>query len=276
MRTPTLVLLLALLALPAAAGAGEGLLPLADNSFLIEEAYNQEAGVVQQIGTFTRDRASGAWAVSFTQEWPAPDQTHQLSYTLNYAEAGSGGGGQTFGDILLNYRYQAASDERVAFSPRLTAVIPGGTSANGAGYQGFGVQTNLPVSTRLSPWLVAHSNLGFTWIPSGKAGGESAEWLSWSAGQSFIVEPTARFNLMLEALFVSTERKVGGLTTKEDALLLSPGFRWGFDLPAETQVVVGLAVPMGVGPSAGERGIFAYLSVELPFWHPAPSEPDKD
>ncbi len=232
--------------------------------------------MVQQIGTFSRDRASGAWAASFTQEWPAPDQTHQLSYTLNYAEAGKGGGGQSFGDILLNYRYQAASEEHLAFSPRLTAVIPGGTSASGTGYQGFGVQTNLPVSTRLSPWLVAHANLGFTWIPSGKAGGETAEWLSWSAGQSFIIEPTPRFNIMLEALFVSTERKVGGLTTKEDALLLSPGFRWGFDLPAETQVVIGLAVPMGVGPSAGERALFAYLSVELPFWHPSTEAPGKD
>lgn len=268
--------LAAALASTALAEGGGGLIPLADNSFLIEEAYNQEGGVVQQIGTFTRDRASGAWVASFTQEWPAPDQTHQLSYTLNYGEAGAGGGGTTFGDILLNYRYQAASEEHLAFSPRLTAVIPGGTSAAGTGYRGFGVQTNLPVSTRLASWLVAHSNFGFTWVPAGKAGGQSAEWLSWAACQSFILEPTSRFNIMLEAQFVSTERKVGGVTSKEDALLLSPGVRWGFDLPAETQVVLGLAVPFGVGPSAGESALFAYISVELPFWHPSPADAGTD
>ena len=40
-----------------------------DNSFLIEEAYNQEEGVVQHINTFMRQR-HGDWLYTFTQEWP--------------------------------------------------------------------------------------------------------------------------------------------------------------------------------------------------------------
>ena len=56
--------------------------PIADNSFLIEEAYNQEAGVVQHISTFVRPDGGGAWAYSFTQEWPFPGMRHQLSYTI--------------------------------------------------------------------------------------------------------------------------------------------------------------------------------------------------
>src|SRR6185437_8242001 len=44
--------------------------PIADNSFLIEEAYNQEAGVVQHISTFSRPNGGGAWDYTFTQEWP--------------------------------------------------------------------------------------------------------------------------------------------------------------------------------------------------------------
>lgn len=255
----------------AAADSEAGLPPLADNSFLIEEAYNQEAGVVQNIFTFSRDRASGAWALSYTNEWPAPAQAHQLSYTVNYAGGGDAGS-SAFGDLLLNYRYQAAfEDGKLAFSPRLSAVVPTGAPSTASGYRGFGLQANLPVSTRLSSWLVAHSNLGYTWVPSGKAGTQAAEWRSWCMGQSFILEPHPRFNLMLEAVFTSTEQVTGGASTREDALFLSPGVRWGIDLPADVQVVLGLAVPLGVGPSDGERAVFAYLSVELPYWRPAAS-----
>ena len=41
-----------------------------DNSFLIEEAYNQEAGVVQHINTMFYDWKHDTWSYSFTQEWP--------------------------------------------------------------------------------------------------------------------------------------------------------------------------------------------------------------
>ena len=34
---------------------------IADNSFLVEEAYNQEAGVVQHVSTFSRPEGGGAW-----------------------------------------------------------------------------------------------------------------------------------------------------------------------------------------------------------------------
>src|SRR6185295_5432198 len=40
-----------------------------DNSFLVEEAFNQEAGTVQTIGTF-RLNAGHEWETSLTQEWP--------------------------------------------------------------------------------------------------------------------------------------------------------------------------------------------------------------
>lgn len=56
-----------------------------DNSFLVEEAYNQEAGVVQHIFNlgYGVDRLHGPddreWAFSFTQEWPVFSQTHQFS-----------------------------------------------------------------------------------------------------------------------------------------------------------------------------------------------------
>ncbi|HPS72404.1 MAG TPA: hypothetical protein PLM70_09135 [Bacteroidales bacterium] len=55
-----------------------------DNSFLLEEAYNQEAGVIQHISTFQYDLMR-SWNYSFTQEWPVPNQKHQLSFTAKCA-----------------------------------------------------------------------------------------------------------------------------------------------------------------------------------------------
>ncbi len=47
--------------------------------------------------------------------------------------------------------------------------------------------------------------------------------------------------------------------------MISPGVRWAYNLKNDLQIVPGVAVPLGVGASAGERGIFLYLSFEHPF-----------
>src|SRR5437667_1598099 len=82
-----------------------------DNSFLIEEAYNQEPGVVQHIfnASYSVDRRAGLndkiWNLTFTQEWPVFSQTHQFSYTIPYRFIETGGRSHNgVGDILLNYR----------------------------------------------------------------------------------------------------------------------------------------------------------------------------
>src|SRR4029078_4316463 len=83
---------------------------IADNSFLIEEAYNQEAGVVQHISTFSRPHGGGAWNYAFTQEWPLGGITKQLSYQLPMVTP-AGGSGAGIGDVALNYRYQLVARE---------------------------------------------------------------------------------------------------------------------------------------------------------------------
>jgi len=143
--------------------------PIQDNSFLIEEAYNQEFGVVQHINGFTRLWGSDDWAYSFTQEWPVPgDARHQFSYTLTRIHAGDfAGSGSGIGDVFLNYRYQLLGDgkAKVAFAPRLSLVCPTGDPAFGRGAGGFGFQTNLPVSVVLSKKWVTHWNAGATLVP---------------------------------------------------------------------------------------------------------------
>jgi hypothetical protein len=101
-------LLYGLWALAFSAAAAVAAEPLAkgiqDNSFLIEEAYNQEAGVVQHITNLRRQ--NGQWQFSFSQEWPVFSQTHQFSYSVPY----NFGSNRGVGDITLNYRYQAQTE----------------------------------------------------------------------------------------------------------------------------------------------------------------------
>src|SRR5438105_4336180 len=58
-----------------------------DNSFLMEEAYNQEKGIVQHINTFRTHRGSSDFDYSFTQEWPVGGLSNQLSYDLPVVRA---------------------------------------------------------------------------------------------------------------------------------------------------------------------------------------------
>ena len=232
--------------------AQQGPPPIADNSFLIEEAYNQEAGVVQHISAWHRSLRSAAWAYTFTQEWPVVVQRHQLSFTLPIERFGAGGATVTgLGDIAINYRYQLAGGGggAVAVAPRISLVTPTGSESKGLGSGAFGVQVNLPVSVTLAPQFVAHGNAGW----STTAGvdeyglGASVVWLT---------RPT--FNVLVEAVWSRVEG--GG-----EALVVNPGMRWAHNFASGLQIVPGLAVPIGVGPSRGERGAFLYLSFEHPF-----------
>src|SRR5690348_18415661 len=81
-RQAPLTLVVALLLAPATGAQEPAAAPrgIQDNSFLIEEAYNQDRGVVQHISTF--QRSGDAWTYSFTQEWPVGGIRNQLSYSL--------------------------------------------------------------------------------------------------------------------------------------------------------------------------------------------------
>lgn len=96
-----------------------------DNSFLIEEAYNQEDGVIQHIQSFQYMKGD-TWAYTFTQEWPVPTQQHQLSHTIPYLWLEDPESATGFGDVLLNYRYQAVLKGPIAFAPRLSLLLPTG------------------------------------------------------------------------------------------------------------------------------------------------------
>ena len=239
--------------------------PISDNSFLIEEAYNQERGVVQHISSFDRDRGSGDWSYSFTQEWPLGGQRNQLSYTVPVQ--GSGGTAR-LGDVALNYRYQLVGMESsVSLAPRLTVIAPTGSAKAGVGSGGVGLQLNIPLSVNVAPWLVTHWNAGATVTPSGRnAAGDHAMTTGVNLGASAIWRPLLAINVLVEAIWLQSRTVIGpGLTARAREAVISPGVRWAHNVRGGLQIVPGIAFPLGVGPSRGQNAVFLYLSFEHPF-----------
>ena len=42
--------------------------------------------------------------------------------------------------------------------------------------------------------------------------------------------------------------------------------RWAHNLKSGLQIVPGIAVPIGIGPSSGDTGVLLYLSFEHTLW----------
>lgn len=237
-----------------------------DNSFLVEEAYNQEAGVVQHIGTFQSRRGSSDFDLGFAQEWPVGSILHQLSYDIPFARIGSATG---IGDIGINYRYQLKGDgdAPIAIAPRITLLLPTGDWKRSRGNGGVGGEVAIAGSFVLSRLFTTHTNAGFAVIPSAKnVLGEEAGITELALGQSLILTPNSFIHPMLEAVY-SRGREVTGddRTSSTESFFVSPGVRAAFNFDSGLQVVPGLAVPLGIGPSSGERGVFFYLSFEHAF-----------
>jgi hypothetical protein len=242
-----------------------------DNSFLVEEAYNQEFGVVQHIQSFQRLWNRGDWAYTFTQEWPVdPSPRNQLSYTLTAFHSGDQPGtGGGFGDVILNYRYQAlgSGESTLAFSPRLSVLFPTGDASLGRGQGGAGLQTMLPMSLVLTKSLATHWNAGATFIPHARnSAGDRATTFGYNFGQSFAWLVRPRFNVLLETVFYRNQRVTANHRTVWNSdLFLNPGIRWAYNFHNGLQIVPGIAIPVGVGSSSGTRGVFLYLSFEHPY-----------
>jgi len=235
-----------------------------DNSFLVEEAFNQEAGIFQNIFGFQRN--GKAWDFAFTQEWPIRSQTHQFSYTLPYAGAP---GERGLGEVMINYRFQATLEDgrTPAFSPRLSLILP--TASSAATENGLGVQVNLPASKQFGN-VYFHANTGFTWFPRAEtqplsSNSPRASLVSPHVAGSAIYRVRQMFNLMVESV-LDFEESFGatGMKGREVTFTLSPGARGGWNI-GDHQLILGAAVPITWVASDSSAGILLYLSYELPF-----------
>jgi len=265
MMSRNLLLLLSLA--PALLAAQDQPAPgIQDNSFLIEEAYNQEAGIVQHISIFRSYRGTSDFDAAFTQEWPLGGIRHQFSYDVPFIRSARETG---IGDVSVNYRYQwiGSGLTQLAVSPRISVIFPTGDWKRGHGAGTTGVELSVPISHVISPLLTQHVNTGAAFSPSARnTSGERANALGIALGHSFVVTANPNFQLMLETVYNRTQEVTGESSTEwSDDLVISPGFRTALNFESGLQIVPGLAFPIGAGPSSGTRGVFVYLSFEHAF-----------
>jgi hypothetical protein len=250
-----------LLTLAASAWAQDQPFQILDNSFLVEEAFNQEPGIFQNIVTTRRDQ-DNAWETAFTQEWPLVSQAHQLSFTAAVLGANSANG---FGDLFLNYRWQAVveSETAPAFSPRLSLILPTGDASKDHGGGGPGWQVNLPFSKQLGSAYL-HWNAGFTHTPTAESGADEHNLFTPHVAISGIWRMRPMFNLMLESVVEFEHLVESGERRRETVFTVSPGFRtgWGAGIP---QTIVGLAIPITMFDGRSSAGVLGYFSYELAF-----------
>ena len=240
--------------------------PIQDNSFLVEEAYNQEDGVIQHI-SFFQLLSTGDWALTQTDEWPLRSLKNQFSITMaathngDYPRSGTG-----WGDTAINYRYQLIGngDAKYAVAPRLSLLIPTGNPAVDGGYGGVGLQMNLPISIQHNRHFVTHWNAGATWVPRAQDQfHQRANSLGANLGQSVVWLIKPRFNALVETMWSSSPQVVApGRTVPQYNLFISPGIRWAYNFSNGLQIVPGIGVPLGAGPSTGQAGVIFYLSFE--------------
>ena len=238
--------------------------PIQDNSFLLEEAYNQEAGVVQHISNLFFDGPISEWLYSLTDEWPLGGQRHQLSITIPVE--GQTGQRPALADIALNYRLQlvGSGDTRLAVTPRLTFLLPTGSPRVDGGT--FAWQAAIASSYVASSRFVLHTNVGMTLTPNAEtAAGSKGGLVDVLGGQSVVWLAAPRFNVLVEGVLTSVQRFTGSGTqrARETEGTISPGVRWSYDVGSSLQIVPGVAFPTWINRSgAGLRGLFLYLSFE--------------
>jgi hypothetical protein len=236
-----------------------------DNSFLIEEAYNQKPGEIQHVVTLQRQYRD--WYFAFSQEWALGSQAHQFGYSIPYSWLRSEGHRtRGFGDVTFSYRYQAMMETATtpAFAPSLTLIVPTGNRDKGLGDGSFGVEFTLPFSKIVSDRVTLHANAGVTHLFD--VHGHSPT--SYAVGGSGVYAITRDFNVLLEGLIEwSEEVNDARAIERETAFIISPGIRKAFNFPGDKQMVLGFATPITfVRDKRTDVGLFFYASFEHSIW----------
>ncbi|MBY0523699.1 MAG: hypothetical protein K2R98_09875 [Gemmataceae bacterium] len=255
-----------------------------DNAFLVEEAFNQEPGVVQHIFNWintwqrTPEGRERDFVWSYTMELPLGSQKHQFSFTtqfLTHFEKPLGGPAEQQGDIgdtFLNYRYQLLADDDFLWcAPRWALILPTGDERFGLGNGQLGYQVNLPIS-RYAGEFDYHFNAGFTVVPGVSAflpdGSRSPrqDLRAFNLGASVFWKPATYLNFFVEALWLRNEEiDDTGFRGGIHQVFVNPGFRYAVCQFDECEWVIGLAAPIGLTRASPDIGIFAYMSLEHAF-----------
>jgi hypothetical protein len=254
-----------------------------DNSFLVEEAYNQEKGQVQHILNWTqawnRTRLSRTrdFALTYSMELPLGSQTHQFSFITLFTsgfekiigEPATNQGG--VGDSVLSYRYQLLADDDFLWcAPRLSLIVPTGDERFGLGNGQLGYQFGLPIS-RYGDQFDFHFDAGFAIVPNvsvflnrGKSNPQDLR--SYSLGGSVYWKPQTNLHFFLELLGLRfDEIDDTGVRVPMTQVFVNPGVRYAICQFEDVEWVIGVAFPIGLTRDTPDIGVFAYMSVEHAF-----------
>ena len=260
-----------------------------DNAILVEEASNQEPGIVQHIFTWSNfwDRAGLAhtrdFAMAYTMELPLGSQKHQFSFTSQFltsfqdSDLGFTSQQGDVGDTLLNYRYQLLADDDFLWcSPRASLILPTGDKRLGTGNGEVGYQFNLPVS-RYGESFDFHFNAGFTYVPDVSVPidvivpfnfeilSPSHDLRAYNLGASVFWKPRVNLHFFVEAAALwGDEIDELGSRVSTTQVFINPGVRFAI-IQDPVEWVLGVAVPVGLTPDTPDIGVVAYMSIEHPF-----------
>jgi hypothetical protein len=248
------------------------------NSFIIEEAYNQEPGTVQHI--LSARRLGRDWDFDFRQEWGLFSPAHQFSFSVPYSRNVSSpavvpgprqpvsNSSTGIGDTSFSYRYQLLDETGMlpAIAPRISVIAPTGDDRRGFGTGATGTRFNLPISKVLGDLFAVHGNLGHTRYFDV----EGLETKSYHAGGSFIYAYSRNLNFMFEFLREWDQAVDAGALVRATRYTVSPGIRYSFDVKVENfgvgQLVLGFGAPMVFTSGAKDSyGAIFYASFEHAF-----------
>lgn len=240
-----------------------------DNSFLLEEAFNQEWGVFQFIQKYRTFKHTNGHEYTFENEIPITDKTHQFSYALGSSRP-DGINSSSMTDMILNYRWQPVNRDGFLLAERFGLIVPTGSVEKGTGNGVYGLEFMQAATMTLSERWMNHWNMGFKVLPNAEETGinKKRTLTNFSAGSSLIYLLSDSFNLMLEGLLDSGQTiNADGSKTTETSFFINPGMRFDLDLDwDDTQIVPGISFPMELLNSANEQSILVYLSIEPKFY----------
>ena len=120
---------------------------------------------------------------------------------------------------------------------------------------------------------MTHWNAGVAWTPQARdeQGDKAALVIPSAAGLPVDFPTKPNWNALLESLWVRTESVTAEHRVEVgETFFISPGFRYAWNLKSGLQIVAGLGVPIGLGPSHGSYSMLFDLSFEHPFATVAP------
>jgi hypothetical protein len=207
---------------------------LVDNSFLLEEGFNQPINAVQ----FIQDYNSRTNEFTHSGEIPMGSKGHQFSYLVAQDQKIN---------PILSYRFLSVSEPRVYLAHRFGVVVPVQDERYGFEYkQAF----TFVASDR---WMY-HWNFGLFHFPRYK--GETIN--SYNSGTSVVYYAQDNLNFLVEAYLETNQNQY--------RYIINPGLRYALNLDwQETQIVPGMSFPISFEQDTENAGVLLYLSFETKF-----------